>query len=403
MEFDLNDDERGGTEVRSERPRGRLWPAVVVIGLGAVVVASVTLGGHGPGHTAPTTATPTATTTPAATTVTTLSTATTTNPTAPAAESTNTTAFVSLPFGRPTGLVVYLTPSSGGPSTLLAYDIDRGTVHNLDLGRDVGWYIRALDGAGGTVIDGGVIVVVQAGVARSLDDTSTLGIVDGPNGRTAAGPAGGIWVRGFNPPGIELIDPTGARTGRRYPLPAGSELYGSMADGRPVVRGDDHIAYTIEPDGTPTPLDGIPTGPVDHGHYLEVRCTPTQTCTAYGHLDPATVIALGPTNDTHGPRQYRMQPDGAYVAVETGTDLLLLDTHTGRTQTVVTGLRGGWNPTEPIPARFLPDQLGLIAQTQHGLVLIGLDGHTIADLTTGAAVIPNADLLGVGHAHPWQP
>ena len=223
-----------------------------------------------------------------------------------------------------------------------------------------------------------------------------------PTDAPLRGPTGGSGSAGSTP-GIELIDSDGARTGHRYPLPDGGELYGSMADGRPVVRGDDHIAYTIEPDGTPTPLDGTPVGPVDHGHYIEVRCTPTQTCTTYGHLDPATVIALGPTHDANGPRQYRMQPDGPYVAVQTGTDLQLLDTRTGHTQAVVTGLTGGWNPTEPIPARFLPDQLGLIAQTQHGLVLITLDGHTIADLTTGAAIIPNANLLGVGHAHPWEP
>ena len=224
MEFDLNDDEPGGTEVRFERPRGRLWPAVVVLGLGAVVVASVTMGGHHADRTAPATTTPTATTA-AATAA--------TDTTVPVGDSASTTAFVSLPFGRPTGLVVYLTPSSGGPATLLAYDVDRGIVHDLDLGRDVGWYIRALDGAGGTVIDGGVIVAVHAGVARPLDDTSTRGIVDGPNGRTAPGPNGGIWVRGFNP--WHRAHRLGRRP-HRAPLPAPRRGRALRLDGRRAPR-----------------------------------------------------------------------------------------------------------------------------------------------------------------------
>ena len=399
VEFEF-DDERSGTEVRLG-PRRRAWPVVLVLGIGAVVVASVASGGPGRDRAAPTStaATTARTRVPIPTSA---SPATTDGSTTLVEPSTSTTAFAALPFGRPTGLVVYLTPSSGAPSGLLAYDVDRGVVHELDLGRDVGWYLRALDGAGGAVVDGGVVVLVKDGVARPLDVSGSNGIVDGPNGRTAPGPAGGVWVRGFEPPAVELVDASGARTGRRYALPPGAELYGAMDDGRPVVRGDDRVAYAVEPDGTRAPLDGIPIGPVERGRYVEVRCDAAQACTAFAHLG-GDVVALGPTYDDGGPRAYEIEPDGPYVAVMTGVDLSLLDTRTGHVRPAVVGLMGGGYGPEPIPARFLPDGLGLVAQTQRGFVFVGLDGHMIADLSTGAAIIPGAALLGVGRAQPWHP
>ena len=378
-------------------PRRPGWLVVTMLAVGALVAASVARsGGGGPKATVSTTGVPARTA--AATTI-----ADTSSTPTPAPTPETSTTLTTLPFGVPTGVVVYLTPhgSGGAPDAIVAYDVDAGTEHVLALGRDIGWYIKALDGAAGTVVEGGGVVVVVDGRPRTIDDSGQNGGLDAPNGRVAPGPDGGIWVRGFEPPALELVDTAGARTGRRYPLVPGAELFGSMADGRPVVRGGDRHAAAIERDGTRTPLAGIPERPVEAGRYVEIRCDETQACTAYAHIDEETAIALGPTFDDLGqPIAYRVAPNGPPVAVSVRSfELYLLDLRTHTETAVLDGMvQAFWTGGDEVAVRFLPDGRGLVAQTRRGLAFVDASGRVLAEVPRF-----DSELLGIGRARAWAP
>lgn len=98
----------------------RWWPAVVVAAAG-LVVGLVMIGARGEQSTSPSTV-PVTTNPPAVSTAvsTELPTVTPTNATVTGAT------LPVMPFGVPTGAVVYLTPESGAPTGLRAYDIDAG-------------------------------------------------------------------------------------------------------------------------------------------------------------------------------------------------------------------------------------------------------------------------------------
>ena len=300
--------------------------------------------------------------------------------------------------------MLYLTPLRGAPTEIDAYDLDTGLRHEVGLGTDVGWYVRAVDGAGGLVVDGGAVLAVSHGATRTIDDGGNSDASDSPNGRVAPGPSGGVWVRGFAPPAIELVDATGARTGRRYDLPRGAELFGSMADGRPVVRSEDRRVAVIEPDGSRRPLADNAQAPVEAGRFVEVRCDRQQRCTALAHIDQRTVD-LGSTRSEGGvERRYRFQPDGPFVAISEGDHLSLRDTTTGAVPpAVVTGVTTAWfGDDDLMNARFLPGGLGLVAQTDKGLVFIDLTGRTIARIPVEPTNMPGGPLLGVGRARFWE-
>ena len=174
-----------------------------------------------------------------------------------------------------------------------------------------------------------------------------------------------------------------------------------MPDGRPVVRGADHHAAAIEPDGTRTPLVGIPERPVESGRYVEIRCDPTQVCTAYAHVDEGTEIALGPTHDGRdGPISYRLAPDGPPTAVGlVWQGLFVLDLRTHVRVDVLDGMAPArWLGLDEVAVRFLPGGRGLVAQTQRGLAFVDITGRVLAEVPV---IGPN--LLGIGRAHAWAP
>ncbi len=398
---ELGDDD--ATDVRIGLDRRRVVPVLLAV-LAALLVVSFAVGRRAPSVAAPGSSVP-----PAATVVDRSTTTVVASSTTPAPATTTTTSttasVVSLPFGEATGLVVYLTPSGGAPDSIRAYDIDTGVVHDVSFGGDIGWYIRAIDGAGGVVVDGGAAVAVGPGGHRTLMAGGPNGINEAPNGRVAAGPSGGVWARGFDPPRIELFDASGAPAGRMYGLPIGAELYGSMADGRPVVRTEDRRVAVIEADGTRTPLADNTLGPVESGRFAEVRCADDeQPCHVLGHVDDRT-IDLGLTHDAQGvARGFRFQPDGPFVAVNENGRISLIDSTTGATTSdVAHPTNEGWfGEDDRVPVRFLPGGRGLVASTGFGLELVDLSGTRIA------AIYLDGDngsrqVLGVGYAHPWAP
>ncbi len=313
------------------------------------------------------------------------------------------TAAATLPFGEPTGLVVYLTPTGGAPDSIRAYDVDTGIVHDVSFGGDIGWYIRAIDGAGGAVVDGERAVLLADGEARTIMRGGDGGWEEAPNGRTAPGPDGGLWARGFDPSRLELFDSIGNSTGIVHELAIGSELYGSMADGRPVMRREDRRLAVIEPDGSPTPLADNALSPVEAGRFAEVRCEADQECHVFGHIDDTT-IDFGLTRDADGAaRRFRFQPDGPLVAVSVNGQISLIDTSTGNTAADIARAsdQAWFGNDDQMPVRFLPGGRGLIIPTGYGLDLVDLTGTKITevslDMTAGIV-----NILGVGFAHPWE-
>ncbi len=223
------------------------------------------------------------------------------------------------------------------------------------------------------------------------------------NGRTAQGPDGGLWARGFDPSRVELFDSLGSSTGVVHEFAIGSELYGSMADGRPVIRREDQHLVVVEPDGSRTPLADNALGPVEAGRFAEVRCEADQECHVFGHLDDTTVD-LGLTRDADGAeRRFRFQPDGPLVAVSVNGDISLIDTNTGSTMAdVARASDQAWlGDDDRVPVRFLPGGRGLVVPTGYGLDLVDLSGTKITEvsLDMSAGIV---NILGVGFFHPWE-
>lgn len=310
-----------------------------------------------------------------------------------------------LPLGQPTGLVLYLTPRGGAPTSVVAYDVDAAEFHRVDLGRDVGWYIRAVPAGDQVVIDAGEVMVAGTSGVAVVARTADGAYSDAPFGRVAPGPAGTVWVRTLEEdrPGIVQYEAGSGPTGGAFhELPRGADLYGSMADGRPVVRGADGRVFVVEPDDRRTLLAANALAPVDHGQFAEVRCDDRQACEVIGHL-AAGEVPLGPPTVNGQRRSFRFQPDGPYVAVAVERTLVLLDTRTGTEISLVTRLGPeGYGSDDVLSAvRFLPDGHGLVVDTSTGLVLFDLDGTVVARLGSPSENPPAGGILGVGYARPW--
>ncbi len=182
-----------------------------------------------------------------------------------------------LPLGHETAAFLYLTPSSGGPFSVQLYELDTGALREVDLGTDVGWYIRAIDMSGAVVVDGGEVLSVQPDGVHGLASGGGNGYADAPFGRVASGPDGGVWVRYPTRGKLQLIGRDGPR-GPEYDLPVGADLYGSMSDGRPVVRGADQRSYVMDKVGNRALLSSGLTSYVENGKFTETTCDDQQNC-----------------------------------------------------------------------------------------------------------------------------
>ena len=208
-------------------------------------------------------------------------------------------------------------------------------------------------------------------------------------------------MRRSDPPEIELLDATGATTGLVLDLPRGADLYGSMADGLPVVRGADGRVFVVGLDGHRTLLADNTLGPVEAGRFAETRCDSRQFCTLIAHID-GQEIGLGNPRSCGGTvRRVRFQPGGSIVAIfDNDNNLSLVDTRSSGISSVLVDL----DPSvldEP-PVRFLPNGAGLVAATRSGLQFIDLAGNNIVAIDRQAAPIPGNSLLGVGTRTPWR-
>ncbi len=391
--IEIEFEDEAGPASRSVPAKPNAGRSVGLVVLGVVVGVLVTLtvtrdnGQAGP-------ATTVAATTPAPTSASTIATAPSRVPTA--------STLPVRPLGRDTGIVLYLTPDAGAPNGLIAYDVDRGQTHRIELGRDLGWYIRAIEGAGGVVVDGGGVVAVVHGQAKLLADDGSTGIDDAPFGRIAAGPDGGLWLRRFDPEEIDLLDATGVPTGVHLDLPSGSDLYGSTAGGLPVVRAHDGQVFAVALDGQRTLLAVNALGRIESGRFAETRCDTQQKCRLIGHVDDQEVD-LGSNRSADGTvRQVRFQPGGTLVAVYDYTELSLVDTVSMRTTHVAGDFNPGLFGGGDSPVQFLPDGAGLVVRTRNGLQFVDLDGKTLATIALEPVPIPGPSLLGVGHATPWE-
>ena len=315
------------------------------------------------------------------------------------------------PFGRDTGLAVYLSPSGGPQDKVLVYDIDRGRITEVNLGVDVGWFVRAMGGLGGVLVDAGDVLRITATEvnAVALAATGNFSYADAPYGRLAPGPGQETWLRTLSPSGLVLLDEVGKPAGVGYDLPVGAVLYGSLADGRPVVRGADQRSLVIDSDASHVPLADGPTTIVEHGRFIETTCDDALRCSYIAHVE-STVRTLGPvTNGTDTTLAYRFQPDGPLVAVVRDRELSILDVDTGELRANLLygivdngfGDNGlGENGLLTSSVAFLPGGTGLVAATTSGVQLLDLSGHLLAtvDLPPGADGPPGPLLLGIGPA-----
>jgi hypothetical protein len=298
-----------------------------------------------------------------------------------------------LPLGHETGTFLYLTPSGGGPFSIQIYDVDTGGLREVDLGTDIGWYIRAIDVSGAVVVDGGAVLSVQPDGVRSLTGESNNGYADAPFGRVASGPDGGVWVRDPARGKLQLMGLSGGISGE-YDLPVGADLYGSMSDGRPVVRGADKRSYVMDRVGNRSLLSSGLTSYVENGKFTETTCDDQQHCATVGHFDTQKrAIPLSPRS------MMRFDPDGPMIAiVHEDETLSLLNGVTGEEVPVVMSDHVPFDATFPLATNvtFLPDGQGLVAATSTGLVLIDQNGKFVTNLPARGGVM-GSSVIGSGH------
>jgi hypothetical protein len=298
-----------------------------------------------------------------------------------------------LPLGHETGTFLYLTPSGGGPFYVQIYDVDTGGLREVDLGTDIGWYVRAIDVSGAVVVDGGAVLKVQASGVQTLGSSQDYGYADAPFGRVASGPDGGVWVRDPARGKLQLMGLSGAISGD-YDLPVGADLYGSMSDGRPVVRGADQRSYVMDRVGNRSLLSSGLTSYVENGKFTETTCDDQQHCATVGHFDTQKrAIPLSPKSTV------RFDPDGPMIAiVHEDETLSLLNGVTGDEVPVVMSDHVPFDATFPLATNvtFLPDGQGLVAATSTGLVLIDQNGTFVTNLPVRGGVM-GTSVIGTGH------
>jgi hypothetical protein len=175
-----------------------------------------------------------------------------------------------------------------------------------------------------------------------------------------------------------------------------------MADGLPVVRGEDGRVFVVGLDGQRTLLAPSALDRVENGRFAEARCDVQQQCRLIAHVDDHEAD-LGSTRSDDGTnRQVRFQPDGPLVAVLDDTHLTLIDTRSSQVIATVTDLGPIFLGNDELPLRFLPDGAGLVVTTPSGLAFLDLTGKTVATAVFEPGSTPGPFLLGVGHATPWQ-
>jgi hypothetical protein len=288
-----------------------------------------------------------------------------------------------LPFGAVTGTALYLP--TNGPGEVLIYDIDTGVRQRVEL--PGGYFQRALEGPGGVYVDGsvgggGVVRVGPAEVTRVGSSADQFGGWVGLGVLAAPGPDGLLWLHDKPSERLMLIDEQGP-VGPEFSLPKDADLIGSMADGRPVVRGADMRSFIVETTGARSPLGSGTTSFVDHGRYTETVCDRVQRCTTSGHIDGlAKPIALPSA------AQATFQPDGTWAAVvrDQGGKLTLLNAATGEEREVDVSrtqyfggpawLAGGFDSS----AFFLPNGLGLAVVSDFSVSFVDMNGHTVGSV-----------------------
>jgi hypothetical protein len=301
-----------------------------------------------------------------------------------------------------TGAVVYLANGSPAQPAVRVRDLDRGTERTIELGQDIGWFVRTVDGVAGTYVDGGVPMLLGPAGARVVYSDSRCGVDCAPLGRIAPGPAGQVWLRENDPfPLVALHDVYGHRSATSFYVPDGVDLIGSSADDHAVVRRPDHLSYVLADNGAFVPLAAGPTSAVEHGRFVEKSCDAAQHCTFVGHAGLVT-RSLGPVVEG---TSFRFQPDGTVVAMVPPARgrMTLIDLSTGARVSV--GLRPGSELSGPQPdavgaplasqVAFLPGHEGLVVQPDGGrLAIVGLDGK----VRTVTRLDSRGYLLGVGRA-----
>ena len=377
----LNDDAVAADVEIGNEPRRRTPWMVAVLGVVALLAFAATRSGTQPKIAAvPTTAAPTTTVPTTAEPITTaVGAATVVGPV--------------MPLGHETGTFLYLTPSGGGPFGVQIYELDTGGLREVDLGRDVGWYVRAIDISGAVVLDGGAVLSVQPDAVVTLASEGNNGFADAPFGRVASGPDGGVWVRYVARGTLQLMGRSGPISGE-YDLPVGADLYGSMSDGRPVVRGADQRSYVMDRVGNRSLLSSGLTSYVENGKFTETTCDDQQHCATVGHFDTQKrAIPLSPKS------MVRFEPDGPMIAiVHEDETLSLLNGVTGDEVPVVMSDHVPYDPTLALATNvtFLPDGQGLVAATSTGLVLIDHNGKFVTNLAARGGVM-GSSVIGTGH------
>jgi hypothetical protein len=382
IEIELLDDDTvaADVEIGNDPLRRTPW-LVAALGVVALLAFAATRSGTQPKIAAVTTTTMLATTVPT----------TTARPIATAVGAATVVGPV-MPLGHETGTFLYLAPSGGGPFSVQIYEVDTGGLREVDLGTDIGWYVRAIDMSGAVVLDGGAVLSVQRDTVRSLTSAKISG-ADAPFGRVASGPDGGVWVRDPVRGKLQLMGRSGPLS-VEYDLPVGADLYGSMSDGRPVVRGADQRSYVMDRVGNRSLLSSGLTSYVETGKFTETTCDDQQHCATVGHFDTQKrAIPLSPKS------MVRFDPDGPMIAiVHEDETLSLLNGVTGVEVPVVMSDHVPYDPTFPLATNvtFLPDGQGLVAATSTGLVLIDHNGKFVTNVAARGGVM-GSSVIGTGH------
>jgi hypothetical protein len=305
-----------------------------------------------------------------------------------------------LPMGGETGLVVYWQRYEGDRMQLHAYDLDTGVDHRIDIGPDFnGWAATQL---GSSMVFGGsgVQQLTTQGFVELVDATASAGFADTPP--FAPGPGATIWIQSES--GLTLVDEA-RQVLEEIPVTPSVLMYGSTADGRPVVRGPDERSSIVAADGTFAPLSTGRTTWVDRGRYVETTCETPVRCRslAVGPNGPVPIEAVPAADVAY---EFAFADDGSSMTIVDSRQrsISLVDLATG-TIGAVEILAGefsccatSWGVGRTVIA--LPGGLGYAVSTVRGMRLVDRAGALVA-----AVPLPGLEgqsqILGIGRGTGW--
>jgi hypothetical protein len=304
-----------------------------------------------------------------------------------------------LPFGVETGLVVYWQRPEIDGLRLYAYELDSGINHRVDVEPEF---------LASTGIPLGSSIVLAGFGVRQMTAGGFVDLVEAADQAPpssppfAAGPGATIWLRTAD--SIVLLDEA-RRPLETIALPASTQLYGSDADGRPIVLAPDERSWVITADGRRVPLSSGRTTWVDRGRYVELTCDEVQQCRTVA-VGPAGAVPIDAVPSPGSSHEFAFADDGSSMTILTGDDrtsITRIDLATGTATPIDVGTdelaccSTDWGVgTTVLP---LPHGQGYAVSSARGLRLVDASGTYVG--VAPIAADGGAQVLAIGYATSW--